>query len=98
MKFEDFVIGNEFICGEKRWRCTDIGKRVIVAICLDDHDEGQGWFSGPPYIVAESVFDEYDMPGCRDGRVVQDNGLQNRTTVGSNPAPGYNNDNQKKKM
>jgi hypothetical protein len=26
--------------------------------------EAGGWFKGPPYKVAESVFDEYDMEGC----------------------------------
>ncbi|HEY6334757.1 MAG TPA: hypothetical protein VI113_02615 [Alphaproteobacteria bacterium] len=26
--------------------------------------EAEGWFSGPPYAVAESVFDEYDIEGC----------------------------------
>ena len=35
MLFSDFKIGGEFICAERRWRCTDIGTRVIVAICLE---------------------------------------------------------------
>jgi hypothetical protein len=26
--------------------------------------EAQGSFNGPPYGVAESVFDEYDIPAC----------------------------------
>ncbi|MSP03367.1 MAG: hypothetical protein EXR07_20340 [Acetobacteraceae bacterium] len=26
--------------------------------------EVEGWFNGPPYAVAESVFDEYDVEGC----------------------------------
>jgi hypothetical protein len=26
--------------------------------------EAEGWFNGPPYAVAESVFDEYDIEGC----------------------------------
>jgi hypothetical protein len=26
--------------------------------------EAEGWFNGPPYAMAESVFDEYDMEGC----------------------------------
>lgn len=26
--------------------------------------EEQGWFNGPPYAVAESVFDENDFAGC----------------------------------
>lgn len=26
--------------------------------------EAEGWFDGPPYAVAESVFDEYDIEAC----------------------------------
>ena len=26
--------------------------------------EAQGWFNGPPYAVAEFVFDEDDIEGC----------------------------------
>lgn len=26
--------------------------------------EAQGWFNGPPYAVAESVFDENDIEAC----------------------------------
>jgi hypothetical protein len=26
--------------------------------------EAQGWLNGPPYAVAESVFDEDDFEGC----------------------------------
>ena len=79
MKRSDFAIGREFWCGGKRWRCTDIGTRVIVAICLEPHEIVNGspggrnarsvtddpeWFNGPPYAVAESVFDEHDIQGC----------------------------------
>ena len=45
-----------------KWRCTDVGTRVIAAIQLDQQDES--WYNGPPYAVAESVFDEYDQAGC----------------------------------
>jgi len=38
MKCDDFAIGREFWCGGKRWRCTDIGTRVIVAICVEPHE------------------------------------------------------------
>ena len=64
MEHKDFIIGQEFLYGEKRWRCTDIGTRVIVAICLDDHPDNPRWFNGPPYAVAETVFDEDDMEAC----------------------------------
>ena len=26
--------------------------------------EAAGWFKGPPYAIAENVFDEYDVQGC----------------------------------
>jgi hypothetical protein len=64
MEHKDFIIGQEFLYGEKRWRCTDIGTRVIVAICLDGHPDNPSWFHGPPYAVAETVFDEDDMEAC----------------------------------
>lgn len=63
MKHSDFSIGSEFLTAAGRWRCTDVGTRAIAAIRLDlDHDPN--WYSGPPYAVVESVFDEYDIEGC----------------------------------
>lgn len=59
MLHSDFCIGLEFFTATGRWRCTDIGSRVIVAIRLDAPDSS--WYHGPPYSVAESVFDEYDL-------------------------------------
>ena len=35
MKHADFHIGREFFTGTGKWRCTDIGTRVIVAISLE---------------------------------------------------------------
>lgn len=29
--------------------------------------QAEGWFRGPPYAVAESVFDENDIEGCSPG-------------------------------
>ena len=52
MKHADFSIGKAFRCGDKRWRCTDVGARVIVAICLD-HDDDPSWYNGPPYAAAD---------------------------------------------
>jgi hypothetical protein len=36
----------------------------IVAILDQAEAEAQGWFKGPPYMVAEEVFDEYSFGGC----------------------------------
>lgn len=58
-----FKIGTEFYsCDTHRWRCTDIGSRVIVAIRIDEHKD-KTWYDGPPYAVAETVFDEYSRQG-----------------------------------
>ena len=62
MKKEDFWIGLEFYTATGKWRCTDIGTRVIVAIKLDQDDPRN--YNGPPYSIVEHVFDEYDIEGC----------------------------------
>ena len=62
MKHEDFKIGLEFRLSGKRWRCTDVGQRVVVAIYIENREEH--WFTGPPYAVQEWVLDEYDLPAC----------------------------------
>lgn len=87
MKHFEFKIGEIFYTDAGKWRCTDIGTRVVVAIRLDcvrvvqttgnrvtseqvlDEAEAdlKGWFNGPPYAVAEKVFDELDQEGCRVG-------------------------------
>jgi hypothetical protein len=86
MKHEEFRIGIQFWCGGRRWRCTDVGSRTVVGICLEPHEvvsvvsvtgdvEGSGmttrtitaddsWLVGPPYAVAEEVFDEHSIQGC----------------------------------
>lgn len=38
MKHADFYIGMEFFTGSGKWRCTDIGTRVIVAISLEPRE------------------------------------------------------------
>lgn len=38
MEQSDFHIGLEFYTATGRWRCTDIGTRVIVAISLEPHE------------------------------------------------------------
>jgi hypothetical protein len=83
MQHSEFKIGGIFRCGGQLWRCTDIGTRTIVAIRIDQVEvggspalrrtlsraeaEAEGWFNGPPYAVAESVFDENDVEGCSPG-------------------------------
>jgi len=81
MKRSEFSIGTVFECGERTWRCTDIGTRTIIAIRIDAVEVGsndpnhrrtlsgaeaepKGWFNGPPYAVAECVFDEDAIEVC----------------------------------
>lgn len=62
MEKEDFNIGLVFYTAAGKWRCTDIGTRVIIAIRLDQANIED--YTGPPYSMAEMVFDEYDLGGC----------------------------------
>jgi len=81
VKHSEFHIGTEFFTAAGKWRCTDVGTRVIVAISLEPremvHYDANGEpseerfistdprdLTGPPYEVAEYVFDEYDLEGC----------------------------------
>lgn len=63
MKHSDFSIGLEFVASGFIWRCTDTGTRTITAIRIED-GRNQSWYNGPPYVVSEVVFDEYDLPNC----------------------------------
>lgn len=36
MDLSEFQIGAEFMCGGKRYRCTDIGTRTVIAIRVDE--------------------------------------------------------------
>lgn len=64
MKHSDFYIGLEFLGSAGFiWRCTDVGSRTVTAIQIED-DRDPRWYNGPPYAVAEVVFDEYDFADC----------------------------------
>ncbi len=58
MQHRDFRVGEPFWSDGHRWRCTDIGTRVIAAIKLD-HDDDPSWYNGLPYAVAEVVMAAY---------------------------------------
>jgi len=64
MTHSEFVIGGLFVCNDRVWQCTDIGTRTVIAIGMDP-DKTPDWYRGPPYAVAEMVFDENDLPACR---------------------------------
>jgi hypothetical protein len=80
MKLSEFKIGESFWCSDRTFRCTDVGSRVVVAIRTDRVEivrnglfkdtlsyelaKKEGWFNGPPYALAEQVFDENDFVAC----------------------------------
>lgn len=64
MQHTDFEIKLEFECGGRRWRCTDLGTRTVIATPLE-YPADPSWYNGPPYAVAEAVFDEYDICDCK---------------------------------
>ena len=68
MRHEEFKIGMEFTTAGSpsgRWRCTDVGTRAIVAIQIEPGND-PSWCDGPPYAVAELVFDEDDIVACKE--------------------------------
>lgn len=63
VKHTDFKVGESFWICSKEWRCTDIGYRTVVAIKIEVGRD-PSWYSGPPYAVVETVFDEDDIEIC----------------------------------
>ena len=87
LEHSDFFIGREFWTESGRWRCTDIGTRTICAISLEPHNittrhedgtesttitDDPSWWNGPPYAIAEHVFDEYDFGGLYPSEAERD--------------------------
>lgn len=63
MKHADFRIGVEFLARAGHlWRCTDVGRRTIVAVRLTGRSEAL--LDGPPYMAEEVVFDEHEIQHC----------------------------------
>ena len=60
--FADARVGDRFECNRRQWQITDKGSRVIVAVLLDEKAMADStWLDGPPYALAETVFDEDDF-------------------------------------
>ena len=79
MKHAEFRIGLEFYTATGRWRCTDVGTRVVTAVKLGQSD--QKVYNGPPYAVAEFAFDEDDQQAAtlRPQKLVVVGVLERRT-------------------
>lgn len=58
MKHSDFKIGEYFYTLTGKWKCTDIGTRVIIAYQIETIN-GRGKVND-----TEFIFDEYDFPAC----------------------------------
>ena len=66
MKYSDFQIGCEFTALGRRWRCTDVGIRTIVAIRID-LVETRAILDGHPvrrYLTQEEAELEYYSRVC----------------------------------
>lgn len=57
MKHSDFKIGECFYTPTAKWKCTDIGTRVIIACEVELNGRGK-------IFDTEFIFDEYDFPVC----------------------------------
>jgi hypothetical protein len=63
MRLSDFHIGLEFWMSGSRWRCTDVGTSLVIAIKLN-HEDDPSWYNGPPYAICERPIDEYEIHVC----------------------------------
>lgn len=89
MKHADFTIGTEFqTCTGQRWRCTDVGRRTIVAMELQP-DLEKAWYAGPPFVLPEVVFNELRM--ARAYRSQEEATLDAMREVDRGLHPGYSN-------
>jgi hypothetical protein len=86
MKHPEFRIGLEFHTATGAWRCTDVGTRVVAAVKLGQSDAKV--YDGPPYAVAEFVFDEDDQLAAtlRPQKLVVTGTLEHRTTAANRAA------------
>ncbi len=65
MKRDDFKVGQRFKCGSKTWMCTDIGTRIISAVCLTA-SRANDWARGLPDDVQDKMWAE-DRPVNESG-------------------------------
>ncbi len=65
MKYSDFEIGTKFSEGPCLWFCTDVGSRVIIAVCLGDGSKERGLrYIDEHGDSVEEVFNVNGMIGC----------------------------------
>lgn len=55
-------INSHFQISDREFRVTDIGTRTIIAVRITEKEKADpSWLNGPPYAIAEVVFDEDDF-------------------------------------
>jgi hypothetical protein len=65
MTHDEFHIGETFWTAAGQFKRTDVGTRTIVAVAIGAKEIADpSWLNGPPYAVAELVFDEDDLEAC----------------------------------
>lgn len=68
MKKDDFKIGLEFTDGHLWYRCTDIGTRTVLGVCVIDFRTHtripQSLLEETPTCLEEKVFDETELKRC----------------------------------
>lgn len=68
MELSNFLIGDHFHYGKQIWKCTDVGSRIIAAICVSDPRIVQTTFDGrkeqvsPPKGVHAKMTDWLEGP------------------------------------
>jgi hypothetical protein len=59
-----------------RINCVEVSgkddKGISTKVLSRSEAESQGWFNGPPYAIAEFVFDEDDLEACEPLHVRSD--------------------------
>lgn len=62
LKLTWLSIGSHFQIDDREFRVTDIGTRTIIAVRITEKEKADpSWLNGPPYAIAELVFDENDF-------------------------------------
>jgi hypothetical protein len=60
--FDWLSIGSHFQVADREFRVTDLGTRTIIAVRITEKEKADpSWLNGPPYAIAELVFDEDDF-------------------------------------
>jgi len=65
VNIQDLEVGCVVASATGLWLVTDVGSRTLVAIPLSQSIIQGKWHIGPPYAIAETVWDEYEQERLR---------------------------------